>query len=250
MTARGGIEARVAARGAAAAAGANPALRSVVLDLCARHGARQILWIGPGGEPLGRALRQAGYAVWGTDPSANSPTAPTDDAPTPPTGATDLDPAPPPGVRFDLALSTESPESCVAFGARVAFAAGALRPGGLLLLPTPYRGSLTHRVSALYARWRSRHGRSRGDPSGSKPPLRPLLESHGFVLVEGVGVRDASWRLQTVVWVARQGRRPHRLNVRAERVDIQALLGHVNLATTQIDTHVDQDRMAAVVNKL
>jgi len=40
------------------------------------------------------------------------------------------------------------------------------------------------------------------------------------------------------------------LNAGAERVDIQALLGHVNLATTQIYTHVDQDRMAAVVNKL
>ena len=41
----------------------------------------------------------------------------------------------------------------------------------------------------------------------------------------------------------------HLLNAGAERVDIQALLGHVNLATTQIYTHVDQDRMAAVVNK-
>ena len=40
------------------------------------------------------------------------------------------------------------------------------------------------------------------------------------------------------------------LNTGAELVDIQALLGHVNLATTQIYTHVDQDRMTAVVNKL
>ena len=40
------------------------------------------------------------------------------------------------------------------------------------------------------------------------------------------------------------------LNAGAELVDIQALLGHVNLATTQIYTHVDQDRMATVVNKL
>ena len=40
------------------------------------------------------------------------------------------------------------------------------------------------------------------------------------------------------------------LNAGAELVDIQALLGHVNLATTQIYTHVDQDRMTAVVNKL
>ena len=42
----------------------------------------------------------------------------------------------------------------------------------------------------------------------------------------------------------------HRLDAGAELVDIWALLGHVNLATTQIYTHVDQDRMAAVVNKL
>ena len=40
------------------------------------------------------------------------------------------------------------------------------------------------------------------------------------------------------------------LDTGAERVDIQALLGHVHQATTPIDTHVDQDRRAAVVNKL
>lgn len=36
----------------------------------------------------------------------------------------------------------------------------------------------------------------------------------------------------------------------AELVDIQALLGHVNLSTTQIYTHVGEDRMADVVSKL
>jgi integrase/recombinase XerD len=36
----------------------------------------------------------------------------------------------------------------------------------------------------------------------------------------------------------------------AELVDIQALLGHVNLATTQIYTYVSEDRMAGVVAKL
>lgn len=38
-------------------------------------------------------------------------------------------------------------------------------------------------------------------------------------------------------------------NAGAERVDIQALLGHVHQATTPTDTHVDQDRMAATVHK-
>ncbi len=36
----------------------------------------------------------------------------------------------------------------------------------------------------------------------------------------------------------------------AELVDIQMLLGHVNLATTQIYTHVSEDRMAGVVARL
>jgi site-specific recombinase XerD len=40
------------------------------------------------------------------------------------------------------------------------------------------------------------------------------------------------------------------LKAGAELVDIQALLGHVNLATTQIYTHVSEDRMAGVVAKL
>jgi site-specific recombinase XerD len=41
-----------------------------------------------------------------------------------------------------------------------------------------------------------------------------------------------------------------RSNVGAAWVDLQVLLGHVDLATTPIDTHMDQGRMAAAVNKL
>ena len=42
----------------------------------------------------------------------------------------------------------------------------------------------------------------------------------------------------------------HRLNAGAERVDIQALLGHSTLNTTQIDTHVGQERMEQGVARL
>jgi integrase/recombinase XerD len=37
------------------------------------------------------------------------------------------------------------------------------------------------------------------------------------------------------------------LNAGAERVDIQALLGHATMNTTQIYTHVGQERMEQVV---
>ena len=41
----------------------------------------------------------------------------------------------------------------------------------------------------------------------------------------------------------------NRLDTGAERVDIQALLGHVHRATTPTGTHVDQDRRAATVHQ-
>ena len=40
------------------------------------------------------------------------------------------------------------------------------------------------------------------------------------------------------------------LNAGAERVDIKALLGHESISTTQIDTHVGQERMEQVVGRL
>jgi integrase/recombinase XerD len=42
----------------------------------------------------------------------------------------------------------------------------------------------------------------------------------------------------------------HLLNAGAERVDLQALLGHSTLNTTRIDIHVGQERMEQVVARL
>ena len=42
----------------------------------------------------------------------------------------------------------------------------------------------------------------------------------------------------------------NRLNAGAELVDIQALLGHSTINTTQIYTHVGQERMERVVGRL
>ena len=42
----------------------------------------------------------------------------------------------------------------------------------------------------------------------------------------------------------------HRLNAGAERVNIQALLGHASVATTPMDTHVGPERMEQGVARL
>lgn len=188
----------------------NPSLRSVASSVCALQGARRIVCIGHGPEPLCLSLREAGYAAWGMDPSGRCDTEPAEPGPASQTGATGMDSGlQPAAVQFDLAISTESPEPGSALDERVALAARALRPGGLFLLPIPYRRSLASRVAALVARWRPRRGRERGEPSWSKPRLQGLLESQGFVLAEIMGMRDGSGQRAAILWVARQGgRRP------------------------------------------
>lgn len=205
MAADDRIESPMSSRSGTEASGASPALRSVVLNICALHGARRILWIGHGGEPLAVSLQQAGYnTVWGMDPGCHCTTRLAEGTPASPVTATGMALDPPRGEpgRFDIALSTESPEPYSELGEWVQLAARALQPGGLFLLPTPYRDSLKNRFIDLYSRWRSR------PPSWAKLRVKRLLESHGFVLAELIGVREASWQFKTVIWVARQGGRP------------------------------------------
>ena len=184
-------------------------LRSVALSVCELHAARRIVCIGHDREPLCRSLREAGYAAWGMDPSGYREPDPAEIGPANRAGATgvdsDLQSA---AIRFDIALSTESPEPISALDERVALAARALRPGGLFLLPTSYQGFLKSWVVALGDRWSPGHGRERDAPSWSKRHMQRLLASQGFGLAEVIGVRDASGRWTALVWVARQGGRP------------------------------------------
>lgn len=80
---------------------------------------------------------------------------------------------------------------------------------------------------------------------GGKPPGAPAVRAYLRRLVEKAGIDK-----QVTPHKLRHTYATRLLESGAELVDIQALLGHVNLATTQIYTHVSDDRMADVVSKL
>ncbi|MCP3868634.1 MAG: tyrosine-type recombinase/integrase [Gammaproteobacteria bacterium] len=80
---------------------------------------------------------------------------------------------------------------------------------------------------------------------GGKPPGAPAVRAYLRRLVDKAGIdKPISPHKLRHTYATRL------LEAGAELVDIQALLGHVNLATTQIYTHVSEDRMANVVAKL
>ena len=80
---------------------------------------------------------------------------------------------------------------------------------------------------------------------GGKPPGARAARAYLNRLVEKAGIDK-----RVTPHKLRHTYATRLLESGAELVDIQALLGHVNLSTTQIYTHVGEDRMARVVSKL
>jgi integrase/recombinase XerD len=81
--------------------------------------------------------------------------------------------------------------------------------------------------------------------SGGKPPGPPAARAYLRRLVEKTGIDK-----KVTPHKLRHTYATRLLESGAELIDIQVLLGHVNLATTQIYTHVSEERMAGVVSKL
>jgi len=80
---------------------------------------------------------------------------------------------------------------------------------------------------------------------GGKPPGAPAARAYLRRLVEKAGIDK-----QVTPHKLRHTYATRLLESGAELIDIQALLGHVNLSTTQIYTHVSEERIASVVSKL
>jgi hypothetical protein len=185
----------------------NPPIRSVVLDICARHGAQRILGIGRNTEALCHHFRHAGYSAALVNPrdGGESSAAQSTSISNP---LSLIDPSPVRGAPFDLAISIESHETFIRPAIAVETAAAKLGRGGVYIVSTPYgdRG-LGSVFRNLFRCWKCRKFSGLDKNSfqcWSRPCLTKVLKSHKFTIVESVGVRNPALQWEAVLLVARK----------------------------------------------
>ena len=115
------------------------------------------------------------------------------------------DPAQIPGGEFDAVVSTEVIEHLFLPRQLLDLAFARLRPGGFLLVTTPYHGYLKNLALALFNRWDS-HWSPQWDGGHvkfwSRRTLTTLLEAQGFRVLEFRGAGRFPWLWKSMVLVA------------------------------------------------
>jgi integrase/recombinase XerD len=97
--------------------------------------------------------------------------------------------------------------------------------------------------------------RALNDLAGRRVRVRPRTGTKAGILAGSAGLfggmlKQAGIDKKISPHKLRHTDATNRLNAGAELVDIQALLGHSTINTTQIDTHVGQERMEQGVGRL
>ncbi len=184
-------------------------VRSVIVDICTRHQAVEILGIGEGAQSICLDLYKAGHNVTVLD-SDRSPLA----NPTASIPATELPlPLTKYGLErivtggFNMALIIQSSNPCYNLSMLIEFVFPKIQVGGVIALSIPYYGHLKC-LSVLAKNWWSRFfSLGYGDRPfeyWSRDQLITFLEQNGFIITECIGVRDTSSKWQNLVIVARK----------------------------------------------
>jgi 2-polyprenyl-3-methyl-5-hydroxy-6-metoxy-1,4-benzoquinol methylase len=177
-------------------------LHPLIVDLVLGTGARSALDAGCGKGVLAARLARAGLEVTGLDADATGIRfARLLDTPARFHIGT-FDQAPP--KQFDLVCSTEVIEHLYNPDALVAFCHKALKPGGTLVISTPYHGYLKNLAISLTGGW-DRHWEVRRHGGHikffSRQSLSAMLERHGFKVTEfrGAGRLPLLWKGMVLV---------------------------------------------------
>lgn len=109
-------------------------------------------------------------------------------------------------IGFDAVISTEVIDHLFLPAALPRFARAVLKPGGHLIVTTPYHGYLKNLLICLIGKWDSHHtplwdgGHIK---FWSRRTLTALLEESGFVVVRFMGAGRLPWLWKSMVLAAR-----------------------------------------------
>ncbi len=184
-----------------------------IISLCAELGARRVVDIGCGNGALCRELASRGYEVAGCEPSADGVRLAKNSAPEllfHQLGVDD-DPSAVGNASFDVAIATEVIEHLVRPRNLPRFAKQVLRPGGHLLISTPYHGYVKNLVLALSNKWDS-HLTPLWDGGHiklwSRKTLSQLLNEGGFRVVRFIGAGRLPFLWKSMIIVAQKPEEP------------------------------------------
>ena len=180
-----------------------------IISLCASLRARRVVDIGCGNGALCRELASRGYEVVGCEPSAEGLRFAQDAAPQlvfHELGVDD-DPSVIGNQSFDVAIATEVIEHLVRPFNLPHFAKQLLRPGGHLIISTPYHGYLKNLILALTNRWDA-HLNPFWDGGHIKfwsyKTLSQLLNESGFRIVRFIGAGRLPFLWKSMIVVAQK----------------------------------------------
>jgi 2-polyprenyl-3-methyl-5-hydroxy-6-metoxy-1,4-benzoquinol methylase len=184
-----------------------------IISLCAELRARRVIDIGCGNGALCRELASRGYEVVGCEPSADGVRLARSVAPElvfHQIGVDD-DPSQVGDESFDVAIATEVIEHLVRPRNLVRFAKDVLRPGGHLIISTPYHGYLKNLVLAISNKWDS-HLTPLWDGGHiklwSRKTLSQLLNEGGFRIVRFIGAGRIPLLWKSMIMVAQKPAEP------------------------------------------
>lgn len=108
--------------------------------------------------------------------------------------------------QFDAAVSTEVIEHLYSPHQLPEFAAQVLKPGGLLIVTTPYHGYFKNLALAIFNKWDSHHSplwHGGHIKFWSRATLTKLLEQNGFEVTSFAGVGRFKWLWKSMIVVAK-----------------------------------------------